>query len=56
MTTIDCLDYSSELDLIAFGGNSGKIGVIDSVTLCFKGLYDAHTSEVVAVNFYDAEF
>jgi len=29
---IDCVDYSSRLDLIAFGGVSGKIGVLDSAT------------------------
>jgi WD40 repeat protein len=53
--TIDCLDYSEALDLIAFGGIQGKIGVLDSNTLIFKGLYEAHHCEVAAVYFYDKE-
>lgn len=53
VSTIDCLDYSEELDLIAFGGISGKIGVLDSCTLSFKGLYEAHDCEVMSLNFHD---
>lgn len=56
MTTINCLDYSKELNLIAFGGNTGKIGVLDSCTLSFKGLYNAYEKlEVASVHFNDAE-
>jgi hypothetical protein len=35
MVTIDCLDFSAALDLIAFGGVQGKIGVIDTTTMNF---------------------
>ena len=41
-TTVECLNYSEELNLIAFGGVQGKIGVLDATTVTFKGLYDAH--------------
>ena len=54
--TIDCLDYSSELDLIAFGGIQGKVGVLDSQTLSFKGLFDAHLCEVTGLYFHDAQY
>lgn len=55
-TTVDCMDYSPALDLIAFGGVSGKVGLLDSTTLCFYGLYDAHNGEVSALYFHDAEY
>lgn len=55
MITIDCLDYSSKLDLIAFGGVTGDIGVIDSTTFSFKGIYKAHSCEVKSLYFYDQE-
>jgi hypothetical protein len=41
-TTVECLNYSPELNLIAFGGVQGKVGVLDATTVTFKGLYDAH--------------
>lgn len=56
VTTIECLDYSSALDLIAFGGVQGKIGVLDSTTLSFKGMYEAHSSQVIGVYFQDSSF
>jgi len=43
------------LDLIAFGGIQGKIGVLDSNTLSFKGLYDAHSCEITGIYFYDSQ-
>lgn len=49
------MDYCASLDLIAFGGIQGKIGVLDSTTLSYKGLYDAHYSEVTGIYFHDAE-
>jgi hypothetical protein len=55
LATIDCLDYSSKLDIIAFGGVSGEICVIESTTFSFKGLYTAHTSEVTSLYFDDTE-
>jgi hypothetical protein len=54
LATIDCLDYSSKLDLIAFGGIQGKIGILDSTTLQFKGMYDAHLCEITGLYFYDS--
>ena len=53
--TIDCLDYSAALDLIAFGGVNGRVGVLESTTLSFKGLHTAHTTDVSALYFHDAE-
>ncbi len=53
VVTIDCLDYSEKLDLIAFGGIQGKVGVLDSTTLSFKGLHDAHLCEITSLYFYD---
>ena len=56
VATINCIDYSSELYLIAFGGVYGKIGVLDSTTMSFIGMYDAHgTTEVSAIYFYEKE-
>jgi len=49
------VDYSSRLNLIAFGGVSGEIGVLDSTTFFFKGMYKAHPTEVAAIYFYDSE-
>lgn len=54
VATIDCLDYSEALDLIAFGGIQGKIGILDSNTLLFKGMYDAHLTEIIGLYFYDS--
>jgi hypothetical protein len=51
--TIDCLDYSEQLDLIAFGGIQGKVGVLDSTTLSFKGMHHAHLCEITSLYFYD---
>ena len=53
MVTIDCLDYSEQLDLIAFGGIQGKVGVLDSTTLSFKGMHHAHLCEITSLYFYD---
>lgn len=55
VVTIDCLDYSAALDLIAFGGIHGQVGVLDSNTLSFKGIYDAHQNEVFSLSFYDVQ-
>jgi WD40 repeat protein len=44
------------MDLIAFGGISGKIGLLDSCTLKFKGLYTGYqNSEVTSIAFYGSE-
>ena len=55
VVTIDCLDYSAALDLIAFGGIHGQVGVLDSNTLSFKGIYEAHQNEVFSLSFYDVQ-
>jgi len=55
VVTIDCLDYSAALDLIAFGGIHGQVGVLDSNTLSFKGIYEAHQNEVFSLSFYDLQ-
>ena len=66
-TTVECLNYSPELNLIAFGGVQGRVGVLDATTVTFKGLYDAHNPpsagrkgegqghEVQALYFHDKE-
>lgn len=54
--TVDVIDYSKALDIIVFGGIQGKICVIDSITLIFKGMYDAHkNTEIVGLNFFDTQ-
>lgn len=39
--TVDCLDFSPALDLIAFGGLHG-VGFLDSKTIRFKTLQQPH--------------
>lgn len=53
-TTVDCLDYSSVLDLVAFGGLHG-VGFLDSRTMRFKCLHQPHLNEVHGVHFYDQQ-
>ena len=53
--TINCLDYSTELDLIAFGTVHGQVCVLDSSTMSFVGQYDAHLTEVQQMYFYEKE-
>ena len=40
------MDYSPELDMIAFGGVHGKVGLIDCSTMSFVALLEAHSAEV----------
>lgn len=50
------MDFSADLYLIAFGGVHGKIGVLDSTTMKFIGLFEAHGNlEVSAIYFYNKE-
>ena len=54
--TINCIDYSEDLYLIAFGGVRGQIGVLDSTTMSFIGMYDTPSNvEVSAIYFYHKE-
>lgn len=48
VATINCVDYSADLYLIAFGGVHGQIGVLDSTTMSFIGMYDAHPNSEVS--------
>jgi WD40 repeat protein len=41
--------------LIAFGGIQGKVGILDSITMQYKGLYDAHSCEVKSLSFNDSQ-
>ena len=41
--------------MIAFGGIQGKVGILDSITMQYKGLYDAHSSEVKSLSFNDSQ-
>ena len=38
--------YSPALDLIAFGGVHGAVGLIDCSTMSFVAMLEAHTAEV----------
>ena len=53
--TINCLDYSTELDIIAFGTVHAQICVLDSSTMSFVGQYEAHSNEVQQIYFYEKE-
>lgn len=55
VTTVDCMDYSEELSIIAIGGVSGKIGILDGRTLLCNALIDAHEAEIVGLNFFDSQ-
>jgi hypothetical protein len=54
-TTVECLNYSEALNLIGFGGVAGKIGILDSTTVTFKGLFEAHAVDVESIYFHDKE-
>ena len=41
--------------MIAFGGIQGKVGILDAITMQYKGLHDAHASEVKSLSFNDSQ-
>ena len=49
------MNYSEALNLIGFGGVAGKIGILDSTTVTFKGLFEAHAVDVESIYFHDKE-
>lgn len=49
------IDYSEKMDLIAFSGGQGKLGVLDGTSKMEIGLVQAHPDEIVNVSFYDQE-
>jgi len=51
--SISALDYSEELDILAFGGVSGAIHFIDQTTKKHNGMINAHVSEIIMLKFYD---
>jgi WD40 repeat protein len=52
--SISTVDFSEALDMIAYGGVSGRIHFLDQTTKNFKGTIDAHSHEVIMLKFYDA--
>lgn len=47
------IDYSEALDLIAFGGVSGTIHLMEQPTKQYKGSIPAHLTEIKMLKFYD---
>jgi hypothetical protein len=47
------IDYSEKMDLIAFSGGQGKLGVLDGTSKLEIGMVQAHPDEIVNVSFYD---
>ena len=45
--TINCLCYAANLDMIVFGTVLGKLGILDSSTMSFIGMFDSHPTEIV---------
>ena len=54
--TINCMAFASNLDMIIFGTQTGDIGVLDSSTMSFIGMFDAHTSEIMKLFYNKKEF
>ena len=54
--TLNCICYASNLDMIVFGTVLGKLGILDSSTMSFIGMFDSHTTEVIALNYNKSEF
>lgn len=53
--SISAIDYSDDLDVIAFGGVSGKIHFIDQTTKKYNGYIKGHNHEIKMLKFYDAQ-
>ena len=49
------MDFSPELDLLAFGGVQGRVGIVQTVTKDFSGIFQAHNHEVADIQFYDEQ-
>jgi hypothetical protein len=53
MGSISAMDYSEELDILAFGSVSGIIHFIDQTTKKYNGQIVAHANEIKLIKFYD---
>lgn len=53
--SISTVSYSEALDIIAYGGVSGKIYILDQTTKKPKGIIEAHKHEVIMLKFYDKQ-
>ena len=53
MGSISAMDYSEELDILAFGTVSGMIHFIDQTTKKYNGHITADTKEIRLLKFYD---
>lgn len=51
--SISAIDYSDELDVLAFGGVSGNIHFMDQTTRKYNGMIKAHNQEIKMLKFYD---
>ena len=52
MGSIICLTYSEQIDMIAFGGVSGKIILLDQKSRQVKGTIEGHKSEIKMLKFF----
>ena len=53
--SISTVSYSEALDIISYGGVSGKIHILDQTTKKPKGIIDAHKHEIIMLKFYDKQ-
>ena len=55
--SISTVCYSKELDIIAYGGVSGKIFILDQTTkkMNLNDQIDAHKHEIIMLKFYDPQ-
>lgn len=51
--SISHIDYSEKMDLIAYTGGLGKLGLLDGTSKMEIGFVSAHPDEIVDVSFYD---
>lgn len=54
--TINALDYSKRLKLIATGGVEGRLIIVDPGAKIITKEVKAHNAEIIDVYFYDAHY
>jgi hypothetical protein len=53
--SLTLLDYSEQMDMIAFAGGQGKLGALDATSKKRIGVVQAHPDEIVTIGFYDSQ-
>lgn len=53
--SLTLLDFSEEMDMIAFAGGQGKFGALDATSKKKIGVVQAHSDEIVSIGFYDQQ-